>query len=113
MSVDEINRLGLAYCRLNTWEWDEIVGPKPDGFDEMPRYDKFWYIRTYHPIFMKFLEMLNPMKFAKKQTKYDCIYPVIEEIRSRIGEENCSRAWWANVLGKPHHEWQAWYYGHH
>lgn len=29
-------RLALAWCRLNRWEWDEYIGPKPDGFDDLP-----------------------------------------------------------------------------
>ena len=32
--LNYVDRLGLAYCRLNSWEWDDAVGPKPEGFDE-------------------------------------------------------------------------------
>lgn len=27
-------RLGLAYCRMNCWEWDEYMGEKPANFEE-------------------------------------------------------------------------------
>lgn len=27
-------RMGLAYCRMNCWEWDDYMGNKPEGFEE-------------------------------------------------------------------------------
>lgn len=33
-------RLGMAYNRLRKWEWDELMGEKPEGFDEMPKFSK-------------------------------------------------------------------------
>ena len=36
-NLNKIDRLGLAYCRLNCWEWDNIIGPKPEGFDNASR----------------------------------------------------------------------------
>lgn len=27
-------RLGLAYCRLNTHQWDELLGEKPEQYDD-------------------------------------------------------------------------------
>ena len=33
--LDWVDRLGLAYCRLNRWEWDEsLLGPKPDPHED-------------------------------------------------------------------------------
>ena len=75
--LNYVDRMGLAYCRLNSWEWDEIIGPKPDGFDELPWYDN-----------RKF------KKFRKKiRTKSDYLTPAIEGIKSIIGEANLSRYW--------------------
>lgn len=42
-------RIGLAYNRLTNWEWDELLGPKPDGFDEMPRISKRRLFRRRAP----------------------------------------------------------------
>ncbi len=33
-ALTPIERLGLAYCRLEGLKWDEYIGPKPKGFDE-------------------------------------------------------------------------------
>lgn len=35
-TLNPVERLGLAWCRLNSWEWDELLGPKPSGFDTLP-----------------------------------------------------------------------------
>ena len=75
-----IDRLGLAYCRLNGFEWDDILGPAPNEFDKLP-----------------------------KAQKDDYIKPAIEAIRSIIGEANCSRCWWMFKLGKSKEEWFRWY----
>lgn len=91
--LNYVDRMGLAYCRLNNWEWDEIIGPKPDGFDELPWYDN-----------RKF------KKFRKKiRTKSDYLTPAIEGIKSIIGEANISRCWWKFELGKTEEEWRQWY----
>jgi len=91
LSTEE--RFGLAYCRLNSWEWDEIAGPKPEGFDELPDYDqrKFKWLRK------------------KIKTKGDLIDPVLEAIEEFIGEANTSRYWWEFELGKSTEEWFEWY----
>lgn len=84
-SVDEsnlnrIDRLGLAYCRLNNWEWDEILGPKPDGFDSLSR-----------------------------EEKYERTRPAWDAILSIIGEANASRCSWVFNLEKSEGEWFRWY----
>lgn len=33
-------RLALAYWRAYYFEWDEYFGPKPEGFDDMPKVDE-------------------------------------------------------------------------
>lgn len=47
-------RYGRAYLKLEGWEWDELAGPKPEGFDQMtneqkvqvctPKRDEFYAI---------------------------------------------------------------------
>lgn len=27
--LTQTERLGLAYCQLNCWEWDDFIGEKP------------------------------------------------------------------------------------
>lgn len=85
------DRLGLAYCRLNCGVWDEILGPKPEGFDALPDF---------------------PVKrlFRKKRpSKHDYVSPAIEAINSIIGIANASRCWWIFQLGRTEDEWLRWY----
>ena len=35
--LSSVDRLGLAYCRLNRYEWDNILGEKPANFDDLPK----------------------------------------------------------------------------
>lgn len=88
-ALDRIDRLGLAYCRLISWQWDEIVGPKPEGFDEMPE---------------------SGDKHSRAPgTKHYCLYPAYKGIESIIGEANTSRCWWKFELGRTEQEWLRWY----
>ena len=91
--LNEIDRLGLAYCRLNCSEWDDILGPKPDGFDEMPKYHAPWW------------------KFWKRNqiTRHDIIIQRMRNIESIIGRANTSRCWWIFVLERTEEEWKSWY----
>lgn len=91
--LSHTDRLGLAYCRLNGWEWDSIVGEKPEGFDSMPNYD--------HRKFRRFRK--------KIKTKYEYLTPVMKQIERIIGEPNTSRCWWIFVLGRTEQEWFDWY----
>ena len=92
-SLTRTDRLGLAYCRLNCWGWDEILGPKPEGFDEMPDTDDGYANgkRTVYP------------------TKADYITPAMKGIEDIIGEANTSRCWWVFELGRTEEEWFRWY----
>lgn len=33
-------RWALAWYHLNNWEWDELLGAKPEGFDGLPEHLK-------------------------------------------------------------------------
>ena len=39
------DRLGLAYCRMNCWEWDDYMGNKPEGFEEGNKFEMLKYQR--------------------------------------------------------------------
>lgn len=56
-------RLGMAYRRLSCFEWDELMGEKPEGVDEMPNYSK-------------------PRLFGKrKPCKWDYVRPAVRLLR--------------------------------
>lgn len=98
LDKDMVDRLGLAFCRLNCYEWDEIVGPKPEGYDELPDEDSF-----------SIKKILNHKKYRRNPSKYEYIHPAIEAIKSIIGDANCSRCWWIYKLGRTEQEWFRWY----
>ena len=75
-------RLGLAYCRLNSWQWDDIIGPKPNDFDNIE-------------------DLL---------VKNEYLYEPFQRIINIIGERNCNKYWWIFVLDKTEDEWVEWYY---
>lgn len=53
-------RLGMAYNALSRWEWDDLLGEKPEGFDELPKFSK-------------------PNIFGRrKRCKYDYISPAVQ-----------------------------------
>lgn len=31
-----LERYGRAILQMEQWEWSDIIGPKPDGFDDLP-----------------------------------------------------------------------------
>lgn len=97
MQIDEsklskTERLALACCRLNSWEWDEYIGPKPEGFDAMPEYDR------------------KPNgKRETFPTKADYIDPAVTAIEKIIGEAEVSKFYWLHVLGRDEEAWMKWY----
>lgn len=94
-SLNETDRLGLACCRLHSLMWDEILGPKPDGFDELPRFSKDEK-RPFHRI-------------QHTRSKSDYTNPAYEAIEKIIGEANASRCFWKFILGRPEEAWFRWY----
>lgn len=108
--LNRVDRLGLAYCRLNSWAWDEYIGPKPAGFDQLPAYDKYNIKRIEHPVLMKILTKLNPKKYGKVVSKCDYLTPAVRRIEAEIGYANISRCWWVYKLKRTEEEWRKWYY---
>jgi hypothetical protein len=54
---------------LNGWNWDERVGEKPDGFDQMPWYNIHWWHRL-----------------IKRKTRQDYIRPAMGYLQQRVLE---------------------------
>lgn len=53
-STDEICEM---IDRLNGWEWDDRIGDKPDGFDDLPRYNiRWWHKLMNRPTRRPYLE---------------------------------------------------------
>lgn len=77
--LSPVERLGLAYCRLNCWIWDELVGAKPDGFDRMTLGEKCGYIE-----------------------------PQLNRIEQILGKPYVDRCWWLYEMGKTEEEWLEW-----
>ena len=90
MKISTVNRLGLAWSNLNGWEWDEYIGDKPNGYDEM----------------------LNYSNDKMLITKDILDRPIMNFIERIIGEKNCSRCWWKYKLGKGYFKWVCWWYFH-
>lgn len=109
-SLSKVDRLGLACCRFNCGEWDDIIGPKPEGFDDLPEDDEYSSERIHHPIKMRLLSRIFPQKYAKKKNKYDLIAPIMRAFRLELGDANINRCWWKFGLHKSEEEWWLWYY---
>jgi hypothetical protein len=58
--------LAEIWNKLNGWEWDDRLGERPDGWNEMPRSSK-----------------------GTKFSKYFYIKPYIEQVREKAGEKGC------------------------
>lgn len=92
--LNQMDRLGLAWCRFNCWEWDEYFGPKPDYFDELPERNLCG----------------DETPYRRFRTKGDYVGPLADKIERLIGSINTSRCWWIFELGKTEEEWARWYY---
>lgn len=67
MDLDEAKlgaaeRLALAAYRMNCWQWDDMSGEKPDGFDQMTIEEKKKFI---HPQFMQIDELLGDVYLGR------------------------------------------------
>lgn len=77
--LSPVERLGLAYCRLNCWIWDELAGDKPDGFEQMTNDEKHVYI-----------------------------HPKMNRIEQILGRPYVDRCWWVYEMKKTEEEWLEW-----
>lgn len=94
-TLNKTDRLGLAYIRLKCVSWDEILGPKPEGFDDLPKFSKD-IKRPFRPL-------------QHTRSKYDYTDAAAESIERIIGEANISRCWWVLVSGRSEKDWFRWY----
>ena len=42
-----LERYGRAILQMEQWKWDDVIGPKPDGFDDLPIKQKVEIIKPY------------------------------------------------------------------
>ena len=71
-----IEELCEIYCNLNSYKWDDRIGEKPEGFDELPkRRFKWWHT------------------FTRKVTKEDIVEPYFYFVKSMIPEREISYYW--------------------
>ena len=90
--LNRTDRLALAACRINSGEWDSFIGPKPDGYDDLPEYCK--------PNF--FTGKRKPCKFAHR-------IRAIRAIEDIIGKAAVSRFYWIHGLGRTEDAWLQWW----
>ena len=76
-------RLGQAFVRMNGFQWDDICGPKPEGFDEMTNREKHHF-----PAFRD----------------------AFEKVEMYLTPAQRSMFWWTIELGKTYEQWHEWYY---
>ena len=98
-ALNWVDRLGLAWCRLNTLEWDELVGPKPPCFDDLPSEPPRGLIARIKD------ENWRKHRISKK----DYIKPAMDSIVNIIGEANVSRCWWLFAIEESEDSWLTWY----
>ena len=77
-----VDRIGEAFVRMNCWEWDDICGPKPEGFDLLT---------------------------DKEKHRLPAFNDAMNQIRKHLTHEQMSMYWWTIKLGRTYDEWRAWY----
>lgn len=82
---DIVERLGLAWVRLNCYEWDEILGKKPDDFDGMTSRERYY----------------SGVITGKMRE--------IEDLLGRNSSAVTSWCWWKYELNRTFDEWVNWY----
>lgn len=87
-NLTEEERLGLAYCRFNCWQWDDIFCPCPEGFYDLPR-------------FSNGAGVLTREKYIRRPKK---------QIEEYLGKTKTSMYWWKFELGRSESEWREWYF---
>lgn len=90
--VVDNDMLGLAWVKLNNWEWDDILSQKPQNFDSMKKFSNNDSDENYKRYYI-----------VKEMSK-------IKEIFRERYEELTSWYWWKYELNRSHEEWMKWYY---
>lgn len=89
-----IERYPEVYNTLNGWGWHEQLGDEPAGWAEMQLYERgsvfrFWKKRTI--------------------TKFDITTPIIDYIKSCVGEKALYRYRFVHVSGRTDQQFEDWY----
>lgn len=90
--LSRTDRLALAVCRLDHGEWDYILGAKPEGYDNLPDYER-----------------INRFTGKRKPCQFEHRMRASAAIRSIIGDAVVSRFYWIYGLGRSEEEWFLWY----
>ena len=90
--LNRTDRLALAVCRLDHGEWDYILGAKPEGYDNLPDYER-----------------INRFTGKRKPCQFEHRMRARMAVCSIIGESAVSRFFWIYGLGKTEDEWLRWY----
>lgn len=80
------------YDRLNKYEWDDRLGDKPEGWGQMPENHRHWYHRI-----------------LRRRTKLDCIIPIMNYIKNRVGQKEVYRYHHLNNLHSTDEEFEKWW----
>lgn len=86
--LTEKERLGLAYCRFNAWQWDDIFAPCPENFYSLPSFSN------------------DPNTLTRDMY----IKRPMEQINEKLSTAERSMYWWKFRLKKTEAEWRQWYY---
>lgn len=83
----DIDRIGLAYCRMNGFEWDPIFGEPPKDWNNLYTTNKN---RHKDPQFQECFRYLESRLTPRQQSMY----------------------WWTIELKRSYEEWLEWYDKH-
>lgn len=78
--LERLDRLGLAYCRFYSGQWDNYIAPPPPGYQHM-----------------------------RKEEQLHLSWVVSRNLSEYLGSAETSRAWWKFVRGASDEEWLVWY----
>ena len=80
------------YHQLNSWEWDDRLGEKPEGYDDLIG----WRYKWYHV-------------FTRPKTKYEVITPIINEIKMIVPRKELLRHHHLVNIGSTNEEFEKWW----
>ncbi len=75
---------------LNRWEWNELLGEKPDGWDSMKNFRNPYIGRRFF------------------KSKYKIITPIHRQIEEIVGMKKILEWHWINNLGRTKEEYETW-----
>lgn len=89
--LKELTRQDMIEIRrkINCYEWDERLGEKPDGWDDMPDF----VLSKQHKI----------------PAKTDIVRPIMKEIEKSISEKQLMKYWHIAELGSTKLQYELWW----